>query len=65
VQQCPGVKSLWCEAMRTPMVSFLPMEQLVDTIELMVSKEIRLRHEPPDPEHARVFEAPPESHTHS
>ena len=48
VQQCPGVKSLWCDALRAPLISFVPAPQLLDTIQLMRDKEIRLRHELPD-----------------
>ena len=48
MQQCPGVKNLWCEALREPLVSFVPGQQLSDAIQLMYSKEIRLRHEPPE-----------------
>ena len=48
VQQCPGVKSLWIEALRAPLVSFVPPRQLSDCLHLMGEKETRLRHEPPE-----------------
>ena len=46
LQQCPGVKRLWCASLRVPLVQLLPAHQLVDTAQLMVDKEVRLRHEP-------------------
>lgn len=42
VQQCPGVKSLWLDALRYPLLLHVPTRQLGDTIELLQEKEIRL-----------------------
>ena len=51
-QQCPGVKSIWTEVARLPMVSFVPSQQLLGAVQLMCDKEIRLRHEPPGADEA-------------
>ena len=47
VQQCPGAKALWCDAMSLPLVAAAPESHLRDTIEGMGTKELRLRAEQP------------------
>ena len=47
MQQCPSTKSVWCEALRPPLVRHVPLQQLHDTLQLLAVKELRMRHEPP------------------
>ena len=48
VQQCPGVKTLWLELLRPPLVLSAPARQLCDTLQLLQEKELRLCHEIPE-----------------
>ena len=50
VQQCPGHKGLWCDALRPPLLAVAPLQQLRDTVVLVAEKELRLRAEPPEAE---------------
>jgi len=56
VQQCPGCKALWCDALRPPLLPPMPPRQLRDVVQLMPEKEIRLRTDLPPPPPA---DAPP------
>ena len=56
VQQCPGCKALWCDALRPPLLAPMPPRQLRDVVQLMPEKEIRLRTDLPPPPPA---DAPP------
>jgi len=47
VQQCPGVKGMWTQGLQLPLAALLPAQQLVDILQLMSDKEIRLRQELP------------------
>ena len=47
IQRCPGVKSLWLDLLRPPLVWSAPLSQVEATLALLVEKEIRLRRELP------------------
>ena len=48
VQACPGAKALWRDALRPPLLGWLPAQQLQDLLQLVSEKELRLRHELPE-----------------
>ena len=59
VQQCPGCKALWCDALRPPLLAPMPPRQLRDVVQLMPEKEIRLRTDLPPPPPADAPPPPP------
>ena len=40
---------LWCDALSVPLLHFVGEEQLLETLQLLAEKELRLRHELPEP----------------
>ena len=59
VQLCPGAKALWCDALRPPLLGWLSDQQLQDMRQLVGEKELRLRHDLPEPEELLQAAAPP------
>jgi hypothetical protein len=47
VQQCPGAKGLWCDALRPPLLLAAPVAQLRQMADMLPEKELRLRNDLP------------------
>ena len=50
VQLCPGAKALWIDALRPPLLGWMSDQQLQDMVQLVGEKELRLRHDLPEPD---------------